>query len=156
WDEIVYTIGGSLARDAKAVEGNQADYTPFLPHGSSSYLARRYGPGSAAAKHGLQQFFTAPTLTLTYLALNTRRPIFGTRAPRRAVNSPIDRTRFAHLSATPETAAGFAPTDQYVPPAMAGIRTSQTYGLHADIREARHTFQFNDRVAVLYTCDDSA
>jgi ABC-type oligopeptide transport system substrate-binding subunit len=155
WNEIVYSIGSSLAGDARVVEQNRADYAPILPGGVASELSRRFGAGSAAAKRGAQQFFRAPALAVFYLALNTRRPLFANEAARRAVNYAIDRTRLSRLPAGSLIDAGLIASDQYLPIHMPTFHAQHTYGVHADLRRARRTFDFGRRTAVFYTCDDA-
>lgn len=155
WGEIVYSIGPSLAHDARAVETSRADYAPLLPFGITPSLSRRFGAGSPAAKRGAQQFFAEPSMAIFYLALNTSRPLFANPAARRAVNYGIDRARFGRLSAGSQLAAGLFASDQYVPVNMPTFEPQPTYGVHPDLGRARRNFHFRHQTAVFYTCDDS-
>ncbi len=96
---IELAMGVSYQRALPNVETGTADYTTLGGPGAAnvrslaSELAARYGPGSAAAKHGRQQYFVDPQLALDYFDLNTHRPLFRDVRLRQAVSYAIDRQR---------------------------------------------------------------
>jgi ABC-type transport system substrate-binding protein len=85
--------------------------------------------------------------------LNTSRPLFRDNVDlRRAVNFAVDR-RALTREIGPYVAA---PTDQYLPPSLAGFRDTRIYPLaKPDLTRARALARGNTRSgkAVLYTCD---
>jgi len=91
-DEIVFTIGVDSSKALGEIEAGTADYAfDGLPRGSAAQLEARYGPASAAAKGGRQQYFINPANATRWLHMNTRRPLFSNVRLRRAVNYAIDR-----------------------------------------------------------------
>jgi ABC-type oligopeptide transport system substrate-binding subunit len=96
-------MGVSYQRALPNVEAGTADYTTLGGPGAAkvrnlaSQLDARYGPGSAAAKHGRQQYFVDPQLALDYFELNTHQPLFRDVRLRQAVNYAIDRLALARL-----------------------------------------------------------
>jgi ABC-type transport system substrate-binding protein len=163
---IVAAIGMSTGRAVAAVTAGTADYTSLATGPSpnagldrtlaseASRLAARYGPGSAAAARGRQQYFSDPVMQLDYFVLNTHRPLFSDARLRQAVNYAIDRRALAALG------DGFQPlpehpTDHYLPPAMPGYRPLRVYPLTADPVKARQLASGGGRTAVLYTCNVS-
>jgi YVTN family beta-propeller protein len=156
--EIVYTTSfPSTLSVARALAG-QTDYA-LEAGGSASWttLNRRLGPHSPAARAGHQQVFInqLPDGTVTALTLNSSRPLFADARLRRAVNYAIDRRALARLGEfNPVTGALTAtPTDQYLPPGMAGYRERAIYPLSGDLRKAKQLAGERRRVAVMYTCD---
>jgi YVTN family beta-propeller protein len=155
--EIRYTIGVSPERAAKMVESGAMDYfsdagdaRTALPADLNARLERRYGPQSAAARAGRQQYFTTRGLSVFYLLFNTRRPVFADARMRRAVNFAIDRRA---LAATPGLPATARPTDQYIPPGIPGFEDAAIYPLGGpDLRAARRLAGRRRREATLYTC----
>ena len=162
---IEVATGMSQGSAEAAVSAGRADYVqsafeaPSANAGlgksaavAASQLAQRYGPGSAAAKHGHQQYFINPGTQLDYFVLNTHRPLFSSRRMRQAVNYAIDRRALAHLGdffqPLPEH-----PTDNYLPPGIPGYRNTDVYPLTADPGKARQLASGHGRTAILYTCD---
>jgi peptide/nickel transport system substrate-binding protein len=88
------------------------------------------------------------------LAFNSSRPLFRDNPKlRRAVNLALDRT--ALLASTGGAVAG-TPTDQYLPPIVAGFRDADIYPLgRPDLERARELARGNlrDGRAVLYTAN---
>jgi YVTN family beta-propeller protein len=159
---IELSVGISPKRAISEIEAGLADYTGVGSLWSASAaraahasrLAARYGPGSAAAARGAQQYFANPAAQLDYFVLNTHRPLFSDVRMRQAVNYAIDRRalaqrgdRFSPLPAHP--------TDHYLPPGMPGFRDAHVYPMTADVATARKLARGGERTAVLYTCDSS-
>jgi len=83
---IQLRVGIGAQRAINEIAVGTADYTTL---GADEYnvtpeitalasaLARRFGPGSAAAAHGRQQYFVTPLLQLDFFYLNTHRPLFS-------------------------------------------------------------------------------
>ena len=104
----------------------------------ASRLAARYGPGSAAAARGQQQYFVRPWPELDFLYLNTHRPLFSDVRLRQAVNYAIDRRALAGLGGggqpLPEQVNG-----EYLRPASPdtatcpSIRSPQTLQRHNEL-----------------------
>jgi YVTN family beta-propeller protein len=162
---IEVATGMSQGSAEAAVSAGRADYVqsafeaPSANAGlgksaaaAASQLARRYGPGSGAAKHGHQQYFINPGTQLDYFVLNTHRHLFSSLRVRQAVNYAIDRRALAHLGdffqPLPER-----PTDNYLPPGVPGYRNTDVYPLTADPGKARQLASGHGRTAILYTCD---
>jgi ABC-type transport system substrate-binding protein len=162
--QIRLAVGIAVGRSVAAVEADTADYAPLSNlsnagaatsgglAGLASQLAARYGPGSAAASKGKQQYFINPWVQLELFILNTHRPLFSNTRMRQAVNYAIDRRALAQLGnqalPLPEH-----PTDHYLPPGMPGYQDVPVYPLSPDLTRARRLAQGNGRTAVLYTCD---
>jgi ABC-type transport system substrate-binding protein len=161
---IEFTVGVPAGRAVSEIEAGTADYTSL---GGGEYnitpgitaltlgLARGFGPGSAAAAHGRQQYFVTPTLQLDYFYLNSHRSLFSDVRVRQAVNHAIDRRALAAVGsgfqALPDT-----PTDHYLPPGMPGYRAANVYPLTPDLAKARQLIaaaHAAGRTAVLYTFD---
>lgn len=159
-------MGMSTGRAVAAVKAGSADYTSLATGPSpnaglagtlsaeASQLAAHYGPGSAAAARGRQQYFVNPLMQLDYFILNTHRPLFSDVRLRQAVNYAIDRRALAALG------DGFQPlpehpTDHYLPPPMPGYRNARVYPLTSDPAKATSLANGGGRTAVLYTCNVS-
>jgi len=161
---IELTVGVPAGRAVSEIEAGTADYTtlgwwdynitPEIP-ALAAGLAPRFGPGSAAAAHGRQQYFVTPALDLDYFFLNTHRTLFGDVRVRQAVNYAIDRRALAAVGsggqALPDT-----PTDHYLPPGMPGYRAAHVYPLTPNLAKARQLItaaHAAGSTAVLYTLD---
>ena len=158
---IQLAVGISARRAFAEIEAGTADYTDLSSYSSTTLAARaarlaaRYGPGSAAAQRGRQQYFVNPGLQLDYFYLNTHRTLFSDVRVRQAVNYAIDRRALARLGdsfqAVPER-----PTDHYLPPAMPGYRDAHVYPTTPNVAKARELVReahAGGRTAVLITCD---
>jgi YVTN family beta-propeller protein len=155
---IELAMGISERRAIADIEAGRADYRPLGGPGPSdlssiaSELAARYGPGSAAAATGAQQYFVNPQPALDYLYLNTHRPLFSDQRLRQAVSYAIDRRTLAHFGqgvlGLPER-----PTDHYLPPGIPGYTDAHVYPLTPDLAKANSLAHGGGRTAVLYTCD---
>jgi YVTN family beta-propeller protein len=159
--EIDYEFGALPARSVALVESGHADYASAAfgdQHSGSgaslevrARLTRRYGPHSAAARTGRQQYFTNRTLALQYLVLNTRRPLFADVRMRKAANFAVDRAALAKYAGP-----GFSgvPTDQYLPTGMPGFRDAEIYPLGGpNLARARRLAGNHHHRAVMYTCN---
>jgi YVTN family beta-propeller protein len=140
--------------DYVTIGGSEYDVTPAIAALASS-LAARFGPGSAAAAHGRQQYFVTPQLALDYFYLNTHRTLFSDVRVRQAVNYAINRQALAAVGgafdALPDT-----PTDHYLPPGMPGYRAAHVYPLTPDLAKARQLIaaaHAAGRTAVLFTLE---
>jgi peptide/nickel transport system substrate-binding protein len=157
-DRIDVTLGISSKRAVADIEAGSADDTIIggdpSANALASGLAAHYGPGSAAAARGAQQYFATQTPGLDFFVLNTHRPLFSDVRLRRAVNYAIDRRALARFG------DGYVgadhPTSQYLPPGIPGSSNSPTYPLTPDASKARELARGRDRTAVLYACDYSA
>jgi YVTN family beta-propeller protein len=154
--EIRYTGAVAPERVVRMVEAGTVDYVsePAADHAQAAKLdarlERRYGPRSAAARAGHQQYFTTPDANVFYLLFNTRRPLFADARMRRAVNFAIDRRALADAPGLPTTAR---PTDQYIPPGIPGFEDAAIYPLGGpDLETARRLAGPGHRKATLYTC----
>jgi len=148
--EIRVVLAVAPAQSLVDVEAGRADYAfDGVPRDAHARLSRRYGPGSAAAKAGRQQYFVNPQLGVDFLVLNARRPLFANVQLRRAVNYVVDRRALAPNDAF----ARGQPADHYLPPAMPGFLPAHVYPLAPDLTEARRLARGPRRTAVLYTCD---
>ncbi len=90
-------------------------------YGSSAVLdptgavARRWGPGSAAAERGGERYRATPIRQVSYLMLNAGRPLFRSERVRRAVSRAIDRSALAQQFSD-------TPSSQLLPPAVRGYQ----------------------------------
>jgi peptide/nickel transport system substrate-binding protein len=152
--KIVYSVGVSKAQTLKEVENGDADFAADgVPSQEVERLARRYGPGSPAAKAGRQRFFVnpgSPPLATSWLALNTSRPLFSDAKVRRAVNYALDREAIARIGAF--TTERGTPTDQLLPPGIPGFRDARIYPFTPDLPKARMLARGKGGKGALYTC----
>jgi peptide/nickel transport system substrate-binding protein len=88
---------------------------------------------------------------VTYIALNTARPLFADARVRRAVSFAIDRAALA-AQAGPDFDA-MRPTDQYLAPQIPGYRHVTLYPLRGDVARARRLAGRRHRHATLMTFD---
>jgi YVTN family beta-propeller protein len=158
---IALAVGVSAERAFAEIEAGSADDTDLALYPSTtsaalaSRLAARYGPGSAAAGRGSQQYFVNPGIQLDFFFLNTHRTLFRDARVRQAVNYAIDRRALARLGDFFQPVPA-RPTGHYLPPGMAGFRNAHVYPLTPDVDKARELVRqahAGGRTAVLYTCD---
>jgi YVTN family beta-propeller protein len=148
--EIRVAVSVAPAQSLVDVEAGRADYAlQGVPREAHARLSARYGPGSAAAKAGRQQYFVTPQLGVDFLVLNARRRLFASVRLRRAVNYAVDRRALAPNDAF----ARGQPADHYLPPAMPGYVPARVYPLSPDVAQARKLAHGRGGRAVLYTCD---
>jgi DNA-binding SARP family transcriptional activator/ABC-type transport system substrate-binding protein/outer membrane protein assembly factor BamB len=105
-------------------------------------LARRWGPGSAAAARGDPRYFLTPELGSTYIAFNSSRGIFADQRVRRAASLALDRQALA-------AAWGEVPTDQLLTPALPGYREKDLYPLTGSVVKARGLMHDRTGTAVM-------
>jgi YVTN family beta-propeller protein len=162
--EIDYRFGGGPEANSALVESGRADYAnatigdqhfaQSVSAATKARLAQRYGPGSPPARAGRQRYFSNRTITLQYLLLNSRRPLFATARMRRAVNFAVDRRA---LAATAGQGFSGLPTDQYLPAGMPGYRDADIYPLGTpNLARARRLAGHGRHRAVMYTCNRPA
>jgi YVTN family beta-propeller protein len=133
--EIDYRLDVSVEQAVADVESGRADYNAGFPTpGQNNRLRARYGPGSAAARAGHQQFFVNPVLTTGVMAFNMHRPLFASERLRRAVNYAIDRDAIARAFSS---FIPMQPTDQYLPPGLPGFTDRHIYPFRPDVARAR-------------------
>ncbi len=157
---IQLEVGISARRAFAEIEAGTADYTDLGSDPSTTLAARaarlaaRYGPGSAAAERGRQQYFVNPALQLDYFYLNTHRTLFSDVRVRQAVNYAINRRALARLGDSFEPVPE-RPTDHYLPPGMPGYRDAHVYPTTPNLAKARELVteaHAGGRTAVLITC----
>ncbi len=153
--EIRLRVGVGQAQAAAHVRAGSADYAvDAVVPGNARRLARRYGPGSPAAKAGRQQYFVNRLLAVDHITLNTSRRLFSSARMRRAVNYAIDRRALARRGGISNSLPG-TPTDQYLPPGMPGFRDARLYPSTPDLGRARRLAGGGRRTAVLYAIDEA-
>jgi ABC-type transport system substrate-binding protein/DNA-binding SARP family transcriptional activator/streptogramin lyase len=157
-DEFVVTMGVDSAKTLSEVVDGSADYAlDGLPRDAASMLLAKYGPGSAAARTGHQQYFISSADGERWLHMNTSRPLFAKLRLRRAVNYAIDRKALAALGARFTEDNPFnsgQPTDDLLPPAITGAPRLNVYPVsHPDIARARQLAGHIHATAVMYTPD---
>jgi YVTN family beta-propeller protein len=156
--QIVYSSGATLPHALEQVETGASDYVNsavFTGHPADLVASRaveqRYGPTSAAARNGRQQYFITPTQDVEYFDFNTTRRVFATARMRRAVNYAIDRRALVqhHLLYN-----GGQAIDHYLPPGVPGSRPVHVYPLGApDLVKARRLAAGVHAHATMYTCN---
>jgi YVTN family beta-propeller protein len=155
-DQIVVAIGVDPSRALEEIEAGKADYAlDGLPRDARPRLLSEYGPGSKAAKAGHQQYFISAANAVRYLHMNTSRPLFSDVRLRRAVNYAIDRAavvaqsrRFAEVNPF----GSGEPTDDYLPPSVAGATDFHLYPLNGpDLRRAKRIAGRVHATAIMYT-----
>jgi ABC-type transport system substrate-binding protein/class 3 adenylate cyclase/streptogramin lyase len=154
-DQIVYEIGVDHSRALEEIKTAKADYAADgVPREAGPGLKSAYGPGSKAAKAGHQQYFISAALGARYLHMNTSRPLFSQVRLRRAVNYAIDRPALVaqgrrFVGANPFNAG--EPTDDYIPPSIAGATDFHLYPLNGpDLERAKRIAGRVHATAILY------
>lgn len=152
-DEIRYTASVEQTTSVLDIKSGEVDYAADgIPPTQQGELGRQFGPDTQAAQDGRQQFFVNPTLSFSYLALNTQRPLFRDVNVRKAVGFAIDRPALVAQSG----AFAGEPTDQYLPPALPAFEDVDIYPLDKpDLARARELMGGKTGTAVLYTCNSS-
>jgi ABC-type transport system substrate-binding protein/class 3 adenylate cyclase len=158
-DRIVVAIGVDPSRAVQEIEAGTADYALELPRDAGPRLLSAYGPGSKAAKDGLQQYFISPALGVRYLHMNTSRPLFSNVRLRRAVNYAIDRPALVEQGQRFQEVNPFnagEPTDDYIPPSVAGAADFHLYPVNGpDLRRAKRLAGRVHATAIMYTPNTS-
>lgn len=145
---IQLTTDVSRRKGAGMVEQGKADYqVDGLPAADLARLRSRYGQ----AAPGKARLMATPSLSISFLMMNTARAVFRDPALRQAVNYAIDRTAFAQLGA-PDNPVPDKPADQYLPPGIPGFHEAGVYPLHADLDKAKQLAGGKRRRATAYIC----
>ncbi len=98
---IVITDDVPTPEAVARVAAGQLDYLPNdfdgprTLLGQQGELARRYGPGSAAARAGDQRFYLHTQPMFDMVVFNTQRPLFRSQRLRQAVEYAVDRPAMA-------------------------------------------------------------
>jgi len=155
FDELHYTVGLPVETIRQRIESGDADLGD-LPLTAHAELGPRYGPGAVP-----QRYFVYSAPTISYLAMNHDRELFGSGGSlgnvnlKRAVNYAIDREA---LMAQRGAYAG-ATTDQHLPFGIPGYRDVPIYPARPDVARARElaNWQPGDpvRTGVLYCSNRS-
>ena len=127
FDSVDWDVRIPLADQRTRVEANARDVGTIATTDAPAVHAA-YGEGSPAAQAGRQRYFTLDQPVFWYVVLNTSRPAFADENLRKAVAYAIDRTYLASLHGF----LGGDPTDQILPPGLAGYRNVDVYPLTAD------------------------
>ena len=127
FDSVDWDVRIPLADQRTRVEANARDVGTIATTDAPAVHAA-YGEGSPAAQAGRQRYFTPDQPVFWYVVLNTSRPAFADENLRKAVAYAIDRTYLASLHGF----LGGDPTDQILPPGLAGYRNVDVYPLTAD------------------------
>lgn len=152
--EIDINLDVGQAQTVTAIQSGRADFAAGgVPQEAAPSLARRYGPGSAAAKAGHQRFFVNPQPYLIYLAMNTSRPLFARARIRRAVNYALDRRTLGRIGGYGVNTG--TPTDQLLPPGIPGYRPVHAYPFTPNLAKARQLARGEGGHGVLYACADA-
>jgi ABC-type transport system substrate-binding protein len=104
-DETAVGRVESTAWDGVSIYGNNG----VLATGSA--VAKRFGPGSAAAGRGDERYHSTPERAVGYLLLNARNPAFRDARVRRAVAAALDRSSIADRF-------GLVPSADLLPPGL--------------------------------------
>jgi peptide/nickel transport system substrate-binding protein len=130
------------------VERNEADW---------GYVSGTlyFEPGrNLAAKYGLSRFFVRPGHSMSYIAINSSRPLFRNNPKlRRAVNYAISRRAVGNAAGGP---LGRELSDQYLPPGLPGFKDAEIYRFEGgDLARARELARGNTRdgKVALYVTD---
>ena len=158
FDEIRYRFGAPLETTRQDIIAGTVDYGQVAPDVQQE-LAQQYGPGSANALTGHQQWFSNPIVSFRYLAFNHERPLFGPIGSplgnvnlKKAVNYVVDRSAIAAVYGY---GAG-DPHDQYLTQGFPGYQEASIYPNTPDVPTARALAGWSPgdpvRPAVMYTC----
>jgi ABC-type transport system substrate-binding protein len=149
-DQFVVQVGEDSVAFSRKVEAGNADVDLNVPLSRLDELGSKYTVNK-------NQLFAIPSANVSYLFMNTERPLFRRNVRlRKAVSLAIDRRRM--LAALGPPWAGSL-TDDYLPSGMPGYVDAHLYPLeHPDLKRAvalarGHTRSGN---AVMYTCDSVA
>jgi peptide/nickel transport system substrate-binding protein len=132
--------------DAAAVQAGTADNVVVFPT-DVQRLMKRFGPNSPAARNGHQRLFVDPVPATFLLVLNTARPLFRSRALRRAVSYAVDRQAFSAVEFGP---IATPPFDHYLTPGFPGARTRRVYPPNGNLALARRLASGHGGQAVFY------
>jgi peptide/nickel transport system substrate-binding protein len=127
-DQIVITSNTNPDQSLLQTKAGQVDMDMSgVPSTQAASLGAQYGVNKS-------RFFVGPTSCVSYLVLNTARPVFGKLAARKAVNWGIDRPALLRLSGK---YAG-ARTDQILVPGIPGYKPYKIYAFSgANVAKAK-------------------
>ena len=149
--KITIAAGNTDIANALQVRSGKLDGTIGGTFADAAQLNSLYGATSPAAREGHQQFFVNPSLSVSFLAMNTSRPTFASADVRRAVNYAIDRPTLARQSG----AFSGVVTDHYLAPGLLGAGGTDVYPTTGpDLAKATALAGSTPRTAILYTCTD--
>jgi ABC-type transport system substrate-binding protein/tRNA A-37 threonylcarbamoyl transferase component Bud32 len=147
---IVFSTGTPTSEAVSLTDHGELDFLPADGNAGAlvsrgGLLDRRYGPGSAAARHGHQRYLHKLTPAWDAVVLNASRPLFRSLRMRRAVEYALDRVALARSYHD-------VPDGSLVPPAIAGFGRNDPYPLRGDLGRARRLAGPGHHRAVLFYC----
>ena len=140
-NSIVIDVGLPLETIKLNIDRGVTD-TGDIPPSAHAELGRRYG----VKKSSPGRYFANPAPTISYLAMNHDRPLFGggglgNLRLKKAVNYVIDRQAIM----TQRGAYAGVTNDQYMPPSMRGFRNVAIYPRRPNLSQARSLAQGQTR-----------
>jgi peptide/nickel transport system substrate-binding protein len=140
-NSIVVDVGLPLETIKLNIDRGVTD-TGDIPPSAHAELGRRYG----VKKSSPGRYFANPSPTISYLAMNHDRPLFGGGGVgnlrlKKAVNYVIDRQAIM----TQRGAYGGVTNDQYMPPSMRGFKNVAIYPKRPNLSQARSLAQGQTR-----------
>jgi len=140
-NSIVIDVGLPLETIKLNIDRGVTD-TGDIPPSAHAELGRRYG----VKKGSPGRYFANPAPTISYLAMNHDRPLFGGGGVgnlrlKKAVNYVIDRQAIM----TQRGAYAGVTNDQYMPPSMRGFKNVSLYPRRPNISQARSLAQGQTR-----------
>jgi peptide/nickel transport system substrate-binding protein len=140
-NSIVIDVGLPLETIKLNIDRGVTD-TGDIPPSAHAELGRRYG----VKKGSPGRYFANPAPTISYLAMNHDRPLFGggglgNLRLKKAVNYVIDRQAIM----TQRGAYAGVTNDQYMPPSMRGFKNVSIYPRRPNISQARSLAQGQTR-----------
>jgi ABC-type oligopeptide transport system substrate-binding subunit len=140
-NSIVVDIGLPLETIKLNIDRGVTD-TGDIPPSAHAELGRRYG----VKKGSPGRYFSNPSPTISYLAMNHDRPLFGGGGVgnvklKKAVNFVIDRQAIM----TQRGAYSGVTNDQYMPPSMRGFKNVAIYPRRPNLSQARTLAQGQTR-----------
>jgi peptide/nickel transport system substrate-binding protein len=140
-NSIVIDVGLPLETIKLNIDRGVTD-TGDIPPSAHAELGRRYGVKKASPG----RYFANPAPTISYLAMNHDRPLFGggglgNLRLKKAVNYVIDRQAIM----TQRGAYAGVVNDQYMPPSMRGFKNVAIYPKRPNLSQARSLAQGQTR-----------
>src|SRR5262249_47168771 len=149
-DQFVVEVGEDPVAFSRRVEAGAADADLNVPLDRLPELGAKYTVNK-------DQLFAIPSANVSYLFMNTERPLFRNNVKlRQAVSFALNRR--AQLAGLRVQWAGSL-TDDYLPPGLPGYVDAHLYPLtHPNLEKARSLAAGHTRggKAVMYTCDSIA
>jgi peptide/nickel transport system substrate-binding protein len=140
-NSIVIDVGLPLETIKLNIDRGVTD-TGDIPPSAHAELGRRYG----VKKSSPGRYFANPAPTISYLAMNHDRPLFGggglgNLRLKKAINYVIDRQAIM----TQRGAYAGVTNDQYMPPSMRGFKNVAIYPKRPNLSQARSLAQGQTR-----------